>query len=178
MVDRFTSMLDCVDIGFLPDGTLDQLPLPAQVGATRTGGLDINLPRIRAALPPPPRWPPPRQGFTVAEFTAQVQAMTGQEATASARPPTTCASSAAKTSPSSPARPAATTSPPMPPAPSPRCSPSATRLSRPVLAGIRRPGSGPEPAHPSPVDDDYAALRAGMQALFGHLGISELPDAA
>jgi hypothetical protein len=25
MVDRFTSMLDCVDVGFLPDGILDQL---------------------------------------------------------------------------------------------------------------------------------------------------------
>ena len=28
MVDRFTTMLDCVDIGFLPDGLLDQLPTP------------------------------------------------------------------------------------------------------------------------------------------------------
>ena len=27
MVDRFTSMPDCVDVGFLPDSILDQLPL-------------------------------------------------------------------------------------------------------------------------------------------------------
>ncbi len=40
MVDRFTSMLDCVDVAFLPDGILDQLPTPSQIGATRTGGLD------------------------------------------------------------------------------------------------------------------------------------------
>ena len=50
MVDRFTSMLDCVDIGFLPEGILDQLPLPSQIGATRVGGVDVNTPRIRAAL--------------------------------------------------------------------------------------------------------------------------------
>jgi hypothetical protein len=44
MVDRFTSMLDCVELGFLPDGILDQLPAPPTLGATRTGGIDINRP--------------------------------------------------------------------------------------------------------------------------------------
>src|SRR3981189_2110807 len=29
MVDRFCTMLDCVDVAFVPDGTLDQLPLPS-----------------------------------------------------------------------------------------------------------------------------------------------------
>jgi hypothetical protein len=29
MVDRFCTALDCVDVGFLPDGTLDELPLPS-----------------------------------------------------------------------------------------------------------------------------------------------------
>jgi len=52
MVDRFTSMLDCVDVGFLPDGILDQLPAPSQIGATRVGGVDVNKPA------PPPHWPP------------------------------------------------------------------------------------------------------------------------
>src|SRR6266536_3081905 len=47
---RFCTALDCVDIGFLPGGTLDQLPLPAQLGASRVGGIDVNKPRIRAAL--------------------------------------------------------------------------------------------------------------------------------
>jgi hypothetical protein len=30
MADRFCTMLDCVDTGFIPDGTLDELPLPGQ----------------------------------------------------------------------------------------------------------------------------------------------------
>ena len=78
MVDRFTSMLDCVEIGFLPDGILDQLPTPSTLGATRTGGIDINVPRIRAALAAALGLAVAPQGFTVAEFTAQVRAMTGQ----------------------------------------------------------------------------------------------------
>lgn len=48
----------------------------------------------------------------------------------------------------------------------------------PILAGAGRPGPGRQPSHRTPVDDDYAALRASMQTLFHHLGISTLPDAA
>jgi hypothetical protein len=50
MVDRFTSMLDCVDVGFLPDGILDQLPAPSQLAGTRIGSIDLDRPRVRAAL--------------------------------------------------------------------------------------------------------------------------------
>ena len=50
MCQRFCTALDCVGTGFLPDGTLDQLPLPAQLGASRAGGIDVNKPRIRAAM--------------------------------------------------------------------------------------------------------------------------------
>jgi hypothetical protein len=32
------------------DDILGQLPLPSQLGATRTGGIELNRPRIRAAL--------------------------------------------------------------------------------------------------------------------------------
>src|SRR5918912_505330 len=42
LVNRFTTTLDCLDIGFLPDETLDQLPLPSQIGATRVGGIDFE----------------------------------------------------------------------------------------------------------------------------------------
>jgi hypothetical protein len=50
MAGRFATALDCADIGFLPDGVLDELPLPAQTGPRRTAGVDLNKPRIRAAL--------------------------------------------------------------------------------------------------------------------------------
>jgi hypothetical protein len=32
MADRFAAALDCADIGFLPNGVLDELPLPARTG--------------------------------------------------------------------------------------------------------------------------------------------------
>ena len=73
MADRFATTLDCADIGFLPDGMLDELPLPAQVGATRIGGIDLNKPRIRAALAAALALAPAPGGFTVAEFAAKVR---------------------------------------------------------------------------------------------------------
>ncbi len=49
MAERFSTILDCVDVGFIPDGLLDQLP-PRPVGATRVGGVDVNRPAHAAAL--------------------------------------------------------------------------------------------------------------------------------
>jgi hypothetical protein len=71
MLERFTTTLDCLDVGFLPDDTLDQLPLPSQIGATRVGGIDLNKPRIRAALSAA------LGGFTVADLAATVHTITG-----------------------------------------------------------------------------------------------------
>ena len=72
MAERFCTTLDCVDTGFIPDGILDQLPLPSTIGATRTGGIDLNKPRIRAALAAALALAPAPGGFTVAELAARV----------------------------------------------------------------------------------------------------------
>ena len=74
MADRFAATLDCADIGFLPDGMLDQLPLPAQIGARRIAGIDLNKPRIRAALSAALALAPAPGGFTAAEHAAKVRA--------------------------------------------------------------------------------------------------------
>jgi hypothetical protein len=79
MTERFTTTLDCADIAFLADGTLDELPRPAQIGATRTGGTDLNKPRIRAALSAALALAAAPHGFTVAGFTAKVRSMTGRD---------------------------------------------------------------------------------------------------
>ena len=78
MVDRFGTALDCVDVGFLPDRTLDLLPLSAQIGRTRVGGVDLNKPRIRAALAAVLALSASPAGFTVADLTGKLHAMTGQ----------------------------------------------------------------------------------------------------
>ena len=78
MVDRFTSMLDCVEVGFLPDGILDQLPAPSEIAATRVSSMTSTDPGCRAALAATLALAVAPAGFTVAEFTAKVRAMTGQ----------------------------------------------------------------------------------------------------
>jgi hypothetical protein len=42
MLERFLTPLDCLDTAFVADDTLDQLPLPSQVGKTRIGGVDLG----------------------------------------------------------------------------------------------------------------------------------------
>jgi hypothetical protein len=77
MVNRFTTTLDCLDTGFLPDDTLDQLPLPSPIGATRVGGIDLNKPRIRTALSAVLALTAAPGGFTVADLAAKVHTITG-----------------------------------------------------------------------------------------------------
>ncbi len=39
--------LSCIDQCFITDETLEQLPVPSQVGKTRVGGIDFHKPRMR-----------------------------------------------------------------------------------------------------------------------------------
>jgi hypothetical protein len=78
MLERFMTALDCVDAAFISDETLDQLPLPAQVGKTRVGGVDINRPRTRSLLAAVLALACSPTGFTVAELAAKARAMTGR----------------------------------------------------------------------------------------------------
>ncbi|MGH3183945.1 MAG: hypothetical protein ACRDOE_18870, partial [Streptosporangiaceae bacterium] len=79
MADRFATTLDCADTGFLSDGVLDDLPLPAQTGTGRIAGVDLNKPRIRAALSAVLALAPAPGGFTVAEHAAKVRAITRKD---------------------------------------------------------------------------------------------------
>jgi hypothetical protein len=78
MAKRFCTALDCVDIGFLPDHTLDELPTASQIGGTRVGGIDLNRARMRNALAAVLALTAAPNGFTVTQFAEQVRVMTGQ----------------------------------------------------------------------------------------------------
>jgi len=78
MLERFMTTLDCVDAAYISDQTLDQLPLPVQVGKTRVGGVDMNRPRTRTALAAVLALASSPTGFTVGELTTKARAMTGQ----------------------------------------------------------------------------------------------------
>jgi hypothetical protein len=79
MADRFAAALDCADIGFLPDGVLDELPVPAQTGGSRIAGIDLNKPRIRAAQSAALTLASAPGGFTAAEHAARVRQITGHD---------------------------------------------------------------------------------------------------
>ena len=78
ILERFLTTLDCVDAAFISDDTFDQLPLPSRVGRVRVGGIDLNNPRIRAALGAALALAPSPLGFSVTQFRAKVLSMTGQ----------------------------------------------------------------------------------------------------
>jgi len=78
ILERFLTTLDCVDVAFISDATLDQLPLPSRVGKVRVGGVDLNNPRMRAALGAALALGPSPVGFGVSQFRAKIQSMTVQ----------------------------------------------------------------------------------------------------
>src|SRR5262249_42310546 len=80
MADRFATALDCADTGFLPDGLLDELPLPAQAGTGRIAGIDLNKPRIRAALSAALALTPAPGGVPRAAPPAEARPIPGQAA--------------------------------------------------------------------------------------------------
>jgi hypothetical protein len=181
MVDRFTSMLDCVDVGFLPEGVLDRLPLPSQIGATRVGGIDTNKTRIRGALAAVLALAVAPEGFTVAQFTAQVQSMTGQaEADYSIRQGAyDLRKLRAKGLVAKPGRTRRYHVPEEAARTIAALLAVRDKVIAPILAGVRTPRRGRPPATLTQIDRDYETLRGDMQTLFRDLGIgTEAPAAA
>jgi hypothetical protein len=78
IVDRALRTLQWMDRAFVADATLDQLPVPSQLGKTRVGGIDLGRPRMRTVLAAIMTLALTPRGFTVGELTAKVQDIGGQ----------------------------------------------------------------------------------------------------
>ena len=178
IADRFATALDCADVGFITDGFLDQLPLPSAIGATRAGGIDLNKPRIRAALAAALALASAPRGFTVAGYAAHVQLTSGQagytirQAAYDLRKLRGKAL-VVKTGHSRRYH--------VPPSAARTIAALLTlrdQVIAPVIAGVRSPRMGRKPAHWTRIDRDYETLRTGMQALFHDLGITPATAAA
>ena len=172
MVDRFTTTLDCVDTTFIADGLLDRLPAPAQIGATRVGGVDLNKPRIRAAL------------AAVLALSADIGRVHRRRVH---RQGPRDDRQHRLHHPASRLRPAQTPrqtaghqtrpDPPLPPRTRSTAGTIAALLTlrehviAPILAGVRSPRMGRKPITWTSVDRDYEKIRIDMQTLFQHLGI-------
>jgi hypothetical protein len=178
MAERFATTLDCADISFLPDGTLDQLPLPSRPGTTRTGGIDLNKPRIRAALAAALALAAAPHGFTVAEHAAKVRGMTGQAGYTIRQAAYDLRKLRGKNLITKPGRSRRYHVPPQAARTIAALLALRDQVIGPILAGVRSPRMGRKPAVWTRVDRDYETLRIGMQTLFRDLGITPALAAA
>ena len=172
MVQEFCTALDCVDIGFIPDGLLDALPAACQLGGTRVGGIDVNKPRSRAVLAAALALAIAPGGFTVADFAAKVRAMTGQAGYTIRNAAYDLRKLRGKNLAGKPGRTRRYL-----------ISPAAARIISalltlredviaPLLAGVADPRIRRTPRHWTDIDRHYQALRLEMMALFADIGIA------
>jgi hypothetical protein len=178
MADRFATTLDCADISFITDGTLDELPLPSRIGATRTGGIDLNKPRIRAALSAALALAAAPPGFTVADLAAKVRLMSGQGGYTSRQAAYDLRKLRGKGLAVKPARTRRYRIPPDAARTIAALLALRDHVIAPVIAGVRSPRRGRKPTHWTAIDRDYETLRIGMQVLFHDLGITTPAAAA
>jgi len=178
MVDRFTTTLDRVDHTFIGDGLLDRLPAPAQLGATRVGGIDLNKPRIRTALAAVLALSPAAAGFTVSELAAKVHTMTGHTDYTIRQAAYDLRKLRGKQLVAKPGRTRRYHLDP------PAAGTIAALLTlrdhviEPILAGVRSPRLGRKPATWTRIDRDYEQIRIDLQSLFHDLGINPAALAA
>ena len=179
MAGRFCTALDCVHTAFIADGMLDELPRPAQLGKMRVGGIDLNKPRIRAVLQAVLALAAAPAGFTVADLTAKVCAMTGQQDYTARQAGYDLRKLRGKGLVARLGRTRRYHVPPLAARTITALLALRDQVIAPILAGIRSPQrKGRQPASWTAVDRDYENLRIGMQSLFQHLGIHAAIPAA
>jgi hypothetical protein len=174
MLERFMTTLDCIDAAFINDETMDQLPLPARLGKTRVGGVDLNNPRMRSALSAVLALAPSPAGFSTAHFRAKVQSMTGQSdgdytlrqaaydlKKLRAKDLITKLGRSRRYQLSPPSMRAITA-----------LLVLREHVIAPLLAGVRTPARPRTPSTLTIIDQHYQQLRADMQPLFHDLGIA------
>jgi hypothetical protein len=171
MVDRFCTTLDCVDVTFIGDDLLDRLPTPAQIGATRVGGVDLNKPRIRAALSAVLALSPASDGFTVAELTAKVHTMTGHTGYTIRQAAYDLRKLRGMDLIAKPGRTRRYHLEPQNAGTIAALLALREQVIAPILAGVRSPRMGRKPITWTSVDRDYEKIRIDMQTLFQDLGI-------
>lgn len=73
LLERFLESLRCLDVGWISDDLLERLPEPCMQGRTRVGGIDVNKPRMRAALAAVIELSIAPNGFSAAEHAVRVR---------------------------------------------------------------------------------------------------------
>src|SRR5215207_11725282 len=178
VAERFATLLDCVDVAFIPDQFLDRLPTGSQIGATRVGGVDLNKPRTRAALHAVLALAAAPAGFTVKDLASKVQTMTGHTDYTIRQAAYDLRKLRGKHLIDKPGRGRRYHVPQQAARTIAALLALRDQVIAPILAGVRSPRPGRKPAVWTAVDRDYEQLRVHMQTLFNDLGISTAAAAA
>jgi hypothetical protein len=174
---RFCSVVDCVDVGFIDLNTLDELATPSTLGVTRVGGIDLDKPRMRHALAAVLALAAAPHGFTVAQFSAKVHAMTGRTDYTIRQAAYDLRKLRGKQLIDKPGRTRRYQVPPNAGRTIAALLTLRDQVIAPILAGVRSPRMGRKPAVWTDVDRAYERIRIEMHTLFGHLGLTA-PTAA
>lgn len=81
ILERFMTTLSCIDQCFIADETLEQLPVPVQVGKTKVGGIDFNKARMRWVAQAVLALAATPNGFTASELAEHVRQFSRQNET-------------------------------------------------------------------------------------------------
>lgn len=171
MLERFCTMVDCVDIAFIPDGILDELPQPSVIGNTRVGGVDLNKPRTRTTLAAVTALAAAPGGFTVADLADKVHAMSGDDRYTARQAAYDLRKLRGHDLVTKPGRGRRYFVPPQATRTITALLVLREQVIEPILAGVRSPRLGRRPAHWTTVDRRYETLRIDMEALFSDLAL-------
>jgi hypothetical protein len=177
MLERFATVLDCVDVTFIPDRFLDDLPTPTVLGRTRVGGVYLDNPRIRAALAAVLALAG-GPSFAVADLATKVADMTGQTDYTIRQAAYDLRKFRGKNLVTKPGRGRRYQVPVQAARTITALLALRDHVIAPILAGVRSPRLGRKPSSWTRLDRDYETLRIDMQTLFDHLGIASIAPAA
>jgi hypothetical protein len=172
MLERFCTTLDCVDVAFVPDGILDELPQPSVMGRTRVGGVDLNKARTRSTLAAVIALAAAPDGFSVADLANKVHAMTASTTYTVRQAAYDLRKLRGHELVIKPGRTRRYHVPPQAARTITALLVLREHVIAPILAGVRSPRRGRKPAHWTAVDRDYETIRTNMQALFDDLALT------
>jgi hypothetical protein len=174
ILERFLNAVGRLDACLVSDETLENLPLPTQVGKTKVGGIDFTQPGMRRVAEAVMALSTAPTGFTAFELARKVRAMSGEAE--SAYGPRRATYNLKKLRGKGMVRKIGT---------SRRYEPEPTGLRaiaalvvirekviRPLFAASQRPATQTKANHPTPVDQHDEHLRVGTRDLFTALGIA------
>jgi hypothetical protein len=174
ILERFLNAVGCMGACFVSDDTMENLPQPAHAGQTKVGGIDLNKPRMRRVADAVLALSSSPMGFTASDMAEKVRAMSGESA--SEYGTRRAAYDIKKLRGKGMVRKIGASRRYEPLHQGLRALTALVvlrgKLIRPLLAASIRPEPHSTLSNPTPVDQHYENLRAGMRGLFNELGLA------